>query len=507
MAWGFREEHYGRNVLVYPQRPKRLEEIAWASGSRFSRNQALVQLDGPRLSYADFLELAEKLALLLQRRGICPGDRVALALGNTIWFPISVLAVLQMGGTAVPLNLRLSTSEISSILIDAEPRFILFGKEAIHLMEAFRDYPCLKVEELDWKVPVRGSFEKPNCSEDDPAFLIYTSGTTGLPKGVVLTHFNVIHSLLHYRDLFETDSCDRTLIGVPLFHVTGLIGQLWHMILVGGTSVLLPRYHTETFLDLMEREEITFTFAVPTIYAFLLDRGLHLRSLPSWRLAAYGGAPMPLSVLDEMRQHFPALDLRNAYGATETASPATLMPRSFTSRKPLSVGKPVPKGEIRIDSLGDDGVGEICIKGPMVTPGYYKRPEENARVFTPDGYWRSGDLGYLDSEGFLFVVDRLKETINRAGEKVYSQEVENVLYQHPAVLEAAVVGVPDPLYGERVKAVIVPRPGHTLSAAEVQRFVAERLAHFKVPEEVEFRDSLPRNAGGKVLKNLLRGRS
>jgi long-chain acyl-CoA synthetase len=213
---------------------------------------------------------------------------------------------------------------------------------------------------------------------------------------------------------------------------------------------------------------------------------------------------MPLAVLQALTAAFPSLDVRNAYGATETASPATLMPRGATALRPLSVGRPVPKGEIRIDDPDATGVGEVLIRGPMVTPGYFQRPEENARAFTEDGYWRSGDLGYLDEEGFLFVVDRLKEVINRGGEKIYSQEVENSLYQHPGVLEAAVVGVPDPLYGERVKAVVVPRPGVSLVEDELRRFLSERLAAFKVPEIYEFRDSLPRNPGGKVLKSLLR---
>lgn len=495
------EIHYKREVRVYPQRPRRLESILVESTKSFGDKDSLVQIGGARLTYAELADKVERLAAWLQKRGIRPGDRVALALGNTVFFPLWSLATLRAGAVVLPVNLRLHPEEVSVILADSLPKLVVAGEEALHLSSALSSYTVVKAEEVEGENAPR---VEEGFSEDDPAFLIYTSGTTGRPKGVILTHFNVIHSLLHYREVFGTVPEDRTLVAVPLFHVTGLIGQFLHMLLVGGTSVLLPKYQTETFLDALEREGITFTFAVPTIYAFLLAHGLAGRSLSSWRLAAYGGAPMPLAVLQGLRETLPDLDLRNAYGATETASPATLMSASQTERKPLSVGKPVPKGEIRIAEPGPDGVGEILIGGPMVTPGYYNRPEEIARSFTEEGYWRSGDLGYLDEEGFLFVVDRLKEVINRGGEKIYSQEVENVLYQHPGVLEAAVVGIPDPVFGERVKAVVVPRPGVDLSPEELQRFIGERLAHYKVPEEIEFRKSLPRNAGGKVLKGLLR---
>lgn len=498
-----REIHYGREVLVYPGRPTRLEQIFDDTASRFSDKEALVELGGPRLTYAETLELSKSMASWLHQRGVRPGDRIALALGNTIWFPLWALAGLRVGAVILPLNLRLAQDEIAFILQDSTPKLVVVAEEASHLLPVLGSYP--KVDATEVPKVSKGKFRSwGTFSEDEAAFLIYTSGTTGRLKGVILTHFNIIHSLLHYREVFGTRSEEKTLIAVPLFHVTGLIGQLWHMFLLGGTSVLLSRYQTDIFLEAMEREEISFTFAVPTIYAFLLTKGLANRSLSSWRLAAYGGAPMPLAILRELQETFPKLDLRNAYGATETASPATLMPVSFTGRKPLSVGRPVPAGEIRIADPGPDGVGEILIKGPMVTPGYYQRLEENRRSFTEEGYWRSGDLGYLDPEGFLFVVDRLKEMINRAGEKIYSQEVENVLYQHPGVLEVAVVGIPDQVYGERIKAVVVPRPGYVLTPDELLRFAAERLASFKVPEVVEFREALPRNAGGKVLKSLLR---
>jgi acyl-CoA synthetase (AMP-forming)/AMP-acid ligase II len=497
-----RERHYGREILVYPDRPRRLEAILRETAGAFADKWAVAELGGRRYTYAELAERVEAGAAWLHRRGLRPGERVALLLGNNALFAVWTFAILRAGGIVLPVNLRLHAAEVGAILSDAAPSMVVGGEEASHLRSGLEGYRLVSAEEI--LAQKKASSLEELGSEDDPAFLIYTSGTTGKPKGVVLTHFNVIHSLFHYREVFGTSPDDRTLVAVPLFHVTGLIGQLLHMVLVGGSSVLLPRYQTDDFALALEQWEVTFTFAVPTIYAFLLAHGLAQRRLPSWRLAAYGGAPMPLAVLQALTAAFPSLDVRNAYGATETASPATLMPRGATALRPLSVGRPVPKGEIRIDDPDATGVGEVLIRGPMVTPGYFQRPEENARAFTEDGYWRSGDLGYLDEEGFLFVVDRLKEVINRGGEKIYSQEVENILYQHPGVLEAAVVGVPDPLYGERVKAVVVPRPGVSLVEDELRRFLSERLAAFKVPEIYEFRDSLPRNPGGKVLKSLLR---
>ncbi len=496
-----RESHYGRQVLVYPDRPRRIEQILEVNAHRFPDREAVAEIGGACFTYSQLEEAVKTCSSWLLRRGLRPGERVALALGNTLFFALWALAVLRAGGVAVPLNLRLTVDEVALILADCSPRFVIVGREGMHLASSFAGYETVEAEVSVWG---GGDLGAGVGSEDDPAFLIYTSGTTSAPKGVVLTHFNVIHSLLHYREVFGTNPEDRTLIGVPVFHVTGLIGQLLHMLLVGGKSVLLPRYQTEVFLETLEREEITFAFAVPTLYAFLLEGGLSHRSLASWRLAAYGGAPMPLTVLEGLSRAVPHLDLRNAYGATETASPATLMPKGASHTRPLSVGQPVPKGEVCIAEPDESGVGEVLIRGPMVTPGYFGRPEENARAFTKDGFWRSGDLGYLDEEGFLFLVDRLKDVINRGGEKVYSQEVENALYQHPGVLEAAVVGIPDPVYGERVKAVVVPKQGVNLSERELRAFLKGKLAPFKMPEIFEFRGALPRNAGGKVVKKALR---
>jgi len=271
----------------------------------------------------------------------------------------------------------------------------------------------------------------------------------------------------------------------------------------------MRRFKAERFIRLLSEEKITFTFNVPTIYVMMMSHpSFREYSYPSLRILAYGGAPMSTHTIEQLRREFPGVQLHNAYGATETTSPTTVMPIGYQEKKPASVGYPIPVVEIKIvnergETCKPGEVGELWIKGPNVVSGYWENEEANRKSFHGE-YWCSGDLAMMDEEGFVYIMDRLKDMINRGGEKVFSVEVENVLYQHPKVLEAAVVGIPDPVFGEVVKAVIVPKQETTVTAEEIKQFVRENLADYKVPAVVEFCSELPRNPGGKVLKNLLR---
>jgi O-succinylbenzoic acid--CoA ligase len=346
-------------------------------------------------------------------------------------------------------------------------------------------------------------------AEEDCAVILYTSGTTGRPKGAMLTHLGIAHSVLHFVHCMGLDEHTRAILAVPASHVTGLIANLVSTVAVGGANLLMAAFKAGTFLELVERERATSTILVPAMYNLcLLHPGFGSADLGSWRIGGYGGAPMPVATIDALARKLPGLQLMNAYGATETTSPVTMMPARFTREHGDSIGFRLPCADVIV--MDDDGlevppgeVGELWIGGPMVVRGYWNKPEATASEFTA-GWWHSGDLGSVDAQGFVRVFDRKKDMLNRGGFKIYSVEVENLLMAYPGVLEAAVVGKPCPVLGERVHAfACVSDPGineHTLRA-----WCAKHLADYKVPESVTLTDKpLPRNANGKLLKRVLR---
>ena len=338
---------------------------------------------------------------------------------------------------------------------------------------------------------------------------LYTSGTTGHPKGAMLTHCNIVHSVLHYRACMQLRPADRSALAVPASHVTGLIAVILSMLHVGGAVVIVPTFRAEGFIALMAAERVTHTLMVPAMYNLcLLHPSFADARLDAWRIGGYGGAPMPVATIDALIARVPGLTLLNAYGATETTSPVTMMPMGHTRAHADSVGVALPAADIRV--MDDDGrelppgeTGELWIAGPMVVPGYWGNPEATASSFTA-GHWHSGDLGSVDAEGYVRVFDRKKDMLNRGGYKIYSVEVENVLMAWPGMVEAAIVGRPCPVLGERVHA-FVHAPGSAADVAALRAFCAARLADYKVPETVTWSDTpLPRNANGKLMKRLLR---
>jgi O-succinylbenzoic acid--CoA ligase len=300
-------------------------------------------------------------------------------------------------------------------------------------------------------------------------------------------------------------------LAVPASHVTGLVAVIAAMLHVAGTTVIVPEFRAESFIALMQRERVTHTLMVPAMYNLcLLQQGLAQADLTAWRIGGYGGAPMPVSTIDALARTLPGLTLLNCYGATETTSPTTMIPMGRTRDHAESVGVALPLAEVRVmDDAGRElapgETGELWIAGPMVVPGYWDNPGATAASFTA-GWWHSGDLGSVDAEGYVRVFDRKKDMLNRGGFKVYSVEVENVLMDWPGMVEAAVVGRPCPVLGERVHA-FVHAPGATRDDAALRAFCAARLADYKVPETLTWTDApLPRNANGKLMKRLLRER-
>ena len=341
---------------------------------------------------------------------------------------------------------------------------------------------------------------------------MYTSGTTGRPKGAMVTHFNLAHSILHYRRTMRLrDAVERTLLAVPFTHITGLVAQILTLFGCAGAVIVQREFKADAAIRLLRDERVTHTVMVPAMYNLMLRTGeLDAAPLPDLRIGAYGGAPMPTALIEEVHRRLPGLELMNAYGSTETTSPATLLPAADAVRRRDSVGLPVHCAEIRV--CDDDGrdlpsgrIGELRIGGPMVVPGYWNRPEVTHATFG-DGSWRSGDVGRVDAGGYVEVLDRRKDMINRAGYKVYSAEVESLLAQHPGVMEAAVVARPCPVLGERVHA-FVAVAARAPTGPALADFLAARIADYKVPETFTLQmEPLPRNANGKIIKSALRDR-
>ncbi|BCJ85477.1 class I adenylate-forming enzyme family protein [Effusibacillus dendaii] len=513
----------GVRLKVYKNRPHTLCETLKNSARRFPDKIALVHGD-QRITYAELQQQVYNMAYqLIHQYGVQKGDRVALLLMNGIPFVVGLYAALQIGAIAVPLNTKLKTQELEYMLQNSGAKLLITNEEwwpnvlpiidqipaerifvtSEHPPQGALPYSQLVAENAPFLV-------EEALHEHDPALIMYTSGTTGRPKGAVNTHFNLIHSAINYELCYGLSSDDSTVVAVPLFHITGLAGQLVPFIYLGGKIALMPMFKADQFLQILQDEQITHVIAAPTVYVMtLMQPDYKQYNTENFRVGGFGGAPMPAETVKALMDWNPNLELHNTYGLTETTSPATVMPHQYQLEKISSVGIPVPVAEAKIvdpvsrEQLNPGEVGELVLKGPMVVP-YYWQNEEATQKAMVDGWFATGDLAAMDPEGFVYVMDRIKDMINRGGEKVYSVEVEDVIYSNPNVMEAAVVGVPDSVYGEVVKACVVPRPGASLSAEEIKQWVAERLAKYKVPVYVEIMDLLPRNPNGKVLKTELR---
>jgi long-chain acyl-CoA synthetase len=520
------ETIYDRDLKVYQNACQNLNEVLKNSVDKFPEREILVYED-KRITYSEFYQLVLKMAANLQHRyQFKKGDRLAILSNNTIEFCISVFAASFLGGIVVPLNTRLRPSELQFMLKNSGTN-VLIVEDVLH--ETAEE--SLQLANINVKVFVTGVLpqkkknfwlpfdclleeNQPAQSTDvkktDPLFIMYTSGTTGLPKGALGTHLGITQNVVNFSLNLETDERDRTLINIPLFHVSGLIAGFSHMVSVGGTSVLMYTYKTKNFLELLDREKITYINTVPTIFVFLLNyQERDQYDLSNLRLAVTGGAPMAVSTIQQLMSLYPNMNFINNYGATECTGSCTFSKPESAITKPDSVGMLTKIIDWKIVNdegveLGRKKVGELCIKGPTVIPEYWNNPEATNKEFVDNGYWKSGDIGYVDDEGYFFLLDRKKSMINRGGENIYTAEIENVLFNHPSVLEAAVVGMPDKVFGEEVLASLVLKEGYSLEEQEVRNFVGKYLADYKVPKYVQFLKELPRNPSGKVLKNHLK---
>ncbi|MEV7817817.1 AMP-binding protein [Streptomyces flaveolus] len=484
-----------------------------------AEREALV--DGTvRLSHAETLRRAVGVALRLRDRGVAPGDRVAILLPNCWQYAVGYLGAQLAGAVVVLVNTRLTGPELDHVLTDSGAGVILTdaveGPLGGRVPTAFaeRVVPAavlLAPPAPDTAVPDAGALPGADRTPGDVAHLLYTSGTTGRPKGAMHTHANLLFNARTVRERLGASPGERTLIAAPMFHATGVVSQFIGFLTAGACCVLTPEFQAETVVQLMVRERITFFAGVAAMLRLILLKAEDTASdLSALRLFVMGGSPVPESFPAEVVRRVPGLRLGNVWGLTEGTSIVTYTEGDEYLAHARSVGRPVAGLDVAVSVGGApprdlrDTVGELCVRGPVVAAGYWNDQDATEATFV-DGWLRTGDVGSVDADGFVRVLDRLKDMIIRGGENIYSAEVESVLSGHPDIADVAVVGVPDPVFDERVRAVVVPRRGRAPGAESLRSYAATRLADYKLPAEYLFVEELPRNPSGKVLKHRLAG--
>ena len=498
---------------------------------RFYADRTAVVCGTTRLTYRGLAERVHRLCQALHGLGIAKGDRLAILMHNCHRYFELYYATPETATLAVPLNIRLSGSEIAYILNDSGSNTVFVGPEFLPQLAQIRDrLPALRhcIFTGDGPAPegfhsyeqllaaASAHFPPTRVVPEDLAALFYTSGTTGHPKGVMLSHANLLANAYHILASMPWQEGEVYLHACPMFHIAD--GPTSHFITwLGGTHVIIPAFKPDLALEVMERERVTATLMIPTMINFLIHHpDVGRRDLSALRHVAFGGSPMPAETARQAMQTLPCA-FTHLYGLTEAAPLLTFLPPEQhvadgppeKVRRLLSCGREVIGVRVRVvNPQGRDvepgEVGEIIAKGPNNMVGYWNKPQETADALR-DGWLYTGDLATVDEEGYIYIVDRKKDMIITGGENVFSTEVENVLYTHPAILEAAVVGVPDASWGEAIKAIVVLKPGVQASAEDIMAYCRMHIAHFKVPRSVDFYEgALPKSGSGKILKRELR---
>ncbi|HSB10373.1 MAG TPA: AMP-binding protein [Blastocatellia bacterium] len=476
-----------RGIAHYDDRPNSLVEMLRATVDTFPDHEAIVELGGERINYRKLWERSARVAGGLRGLGINRRDRVAIRLGNSLDWCLAFFGAQMAGAIAVPVNTRFSESEVEYVVTDSGSRFTFMPGDPLP------DGEPLVVEALN---------------KADLAAIFYTSGTTGFPKGAMTTHENFLSNTETCRRVVKlpADGSVRNLVSVPLFHVTGCNSQLLPTVEAGDALVIMPAFDVQMFLKTIRDEQINLLTSVPAVYWLAINQAnFHEFDMSNIRWVSYGGAPIAPELVARIMEAFPNARVGNGFGLTETSSVATYLPHEFAHERPETVGFAAPVVDVDLfEPDATTGVGELLVRGPNVVSGYWNKPEASAETFV-DAWLHTGDMARIDEHGFVQIVDRKKDMICRGGENVYCVEVENALAAHPAVFEVAVIGVPDAMMGEKVGAVVVPRPGQKIDVDDLIAFARKHLADFKVPQYVTVRaDPMPRNPGGKMLKPVLR---
>jgi long-chain acyl-CoA synthetase len=537
--WRAHFDYWVRPELNYPRRP--LTDILRIAAADVPDKPATAFL-GAHLTFAEIKQRSDKFATALARFGIVKGDRVGVMLPNCPQYIIAVFGILRLGAIVVNINPLYTPREVAVVGQDSAMRLLIVLDALAPVALAVRDQmkvervivtsaleysahnaECPRVDGTERFADVLASVNEPQLpsvsidAENDVAVLQYTGGTTGTPKGAMLTHYNIFANViqtttLHVPSLRRGD--ERYLLVIPFFHIYGFTVGLMSGTWLGAQQVLIPKYDVEALLAAVRDYRPTYFPAVPTIYISLLNHP-KAREYGIDRIRAFnsGSAPLPLEVLAQFERMTGGM-LSEGYGLSE-ASPVTHTSPSLSIRKPGSIGIPLPDTDMKIVDLVD-GVrevalgteGELCIAGPQVMKGYWNKPEETANTLRADSSGRvwlhTGDVATMDEDGFSYIVQRKKDMVIVGGFNVYPTEVESVLFTHPAVMEAVVIGVPDSYKGEAVKAFVVLKPGASATIDELKAHCAKDLAEFKRPVHMELRESLPKTAIGKILRRVLR---
>ncbi len=535
----------GQPVEITPEYGSALEMFA-ATVARTPDADAIRYFDG-RISWSELDALTDAFAAGITAGGFAPGERVAVFSQNVPQFLIAQIGTWKAGGIAVSINPMNKARELTELLTDSGATVLvalqsLYRDVAVDVVPTTSVRQVITTSELEFQTRNEprafAGVERIDCpgttdlqqmltefrgatppqvslGPDDVAFLTYTSGTTGPPKGAMTTHRNVVFNAQTYRDWCGLDGNDVVLGVAPLFHITGLVAHVAIAQLTGMPLVLMYRLEPSLALDTIEAEGVTFTVGSITVFIAMMNAANAEKGKLATLTKIYsGGAPVPPSTVRAFQDTFGQY-IHNIYGLTETTSPSHAVPRSGgapvdEASGALSVGVPTYNTVVRI--VGEDGadlpvgeVGELVTAGPQVVVGYWNKPEETAKAL-PGGVLHTGDVGYMDEQGWFYIVDRKKDQINAGGYKIWPREVEDALYEHPAVREAAVVGVPDEYRGETVKAYVSLKAGATATAEEITAFAKERMAAYKYPRQIEILDEIPKTVSGKVLRRELRAR-
>ena len=494
-----------------------------------------VIFEGKKYSFSELSERANRLANALLSLGIEKGERVAILQVNCNQYVEAYYAVAKIGAIFVPLNFRAKRDELVHMLNHSESSILFVGQRYLEMVNDMRsELPLIKhyisidskqegmLYYEDMLASVSDEEVFTDIADDDITMLMYTAGTTGLPKGVPLTHNSFTLYLLENVAPADLEIEETNLLTMPLYHVAGVQAML--AATYGGRSLAMMRqFEVNEWLETVQRERANRAMLVPTMLKRVIDHpDFNKYDLSSLKVITYGAAPMPFEVIKKAIELFPGVNFINAFGQTETASTiTTLGPEDHIiegteeekekklGRLTSSIGRPMPDVEMKIiDEQGNDlppgEVGEIVALGPRVMSGYWKDAEKTAKALTKDGWLRTGDMGYTDEEGYFYLAARADDMIIRGGENISPEEVENALYTHPAVEEAAVIGVPDPEWGQQPRAIVVLKEGEAATADELIEYCRERMSSFKRPRSVVFVDELPRTSTGKVLKRVLR---
>jgi long-chain acyl-CoA synthetase len=496
-----------------------------ARGAAAAPDQIALIQGERQLSYGELHDLVLRCVAALKSIGIGEGDRVGYLGLNSIDYAVLMQAALRVGAVTVNINWRLVAREVAYIAADAELALLVTEAERLPQITPGTVARVILIDAEHEGLPPFEAWLRTHAPDAETcavaaghaAIQLYTSGTTGHPKGAILTHGNFAAAIAQSHRIGESwaswEAHDVSLIAMPQFHIAGT-GWTISTLNAGVTGVLLGKPEIEDLIDAVERHRVTKMFAVPAVLGMILN---HPRAaaadLGSVRGLLYGASPIPLDILKRSMALFPNARFVQMYGATETSGTIVYLPPEDHhidgTPRMAGCGKPYPEVELRIvDTAGEAlpvrAIGEVLVRSPLVMSGYHKLPDATAAAFLDGGWYRTGDAGYLDEDGYLYLYDRVRDMIVSGGENIYPVEVENALHEHPGVRDCAVIGVPDVQWGEAVKAIVVSEPETSLDGPELIAFARERIAGYKVPKSVDFVDALPRNPSGKILKKELR---